>query len=139
MIRVEPGLNNKTAAANKTNLNSPASLRCCPSMMRLLLRRHLHFDELSLFRLSQTLLPREHLRGCHTPCMAKCRHALSASPLLGHQCSPFCPQLRALFAHTYKMTQSRETYKMRFRYRSRKFSRIRRQESLVLAPALHPF
>jgi hypothetical protein len=112
-------LHYKTAAANKTNLNPPASLRRCPWMMRLLLRRHLHFDELSLFRLSQPLLPCEQLRRCHTPGMAKCRYALSARQLLGHQTSPSRPQLRTAFSHAYKVTHTHAAFKMGFRYRSR--------------------
>src|ERR1035438_3376102 len=119
MVRVEPGLHYKTAAANKTNLNRPASFGCCPCTMRLPMRHHLHFDELSLFSLAQPLLPYEQLRRCHAPFMAKCRYAQPARLLLGHQTSPFCPQLRPAFSHVYKVTHTRAAYKMGFRYRSR--------------------
>jgi hypothetical protein len=78
----------------------------------------LHFDELSLFRLSQPLLPCEQLRRCHTPGMAKCRYALSARQLLGHQTSPSRPQLRTAFSHAYKVTHTHAAFKMGFRYRS---------------------
>ncbi len=49
------------------------------------------------------------------PLMAKCRYALPARLLLGHQTSPFCPQLHPTFPDVYKVTHTRAAYKIGFR------------------------
>jgi hypothetical protein len=60
MSRVESGFNNTAAASMKSNFNRPTSM---PNrqLARMLGRLHLHFDELSRLRLSQSLLPSEQL------------------------------------------------------------------------------